>query len=119
MENKYSYSTAADYARMTGFHRTTIVEWIKAGKLGVFNQKNKKPNAHWKICQKDMKRKVVVALKSQKPYPKHGKSYSDTELYVLMNNQHLPAKTIAKMIGRNERSVRIKLCRMQKANGRN
>ena len=114
--NRYDYSTAADYARLTGFDRTTIAAWIKAGKIGARgrHKKTKPKNSHYKISECEFRPGRIAAAKAKKPYPKHGKTYSAAELHVLQNNEHLSAHTIAFMIGRNENSVRIKRCRMRR-----
>jgi len=105
----YRYDSACEYARECGFHRTTVVEYIKKGILKA--RKNPGRSGRYKLS--------VWAnpqpSKFKKPYPKHSKNYSGTEIYILLNNKDKPAKVVAKMIGRNANSVRIKRCRLRKA----
>ena len=109
--NNYDYSTAADYARITGYHRTTIVERIKCGEISVVNKCGKKenPKRRWRISHKAMRR-----AQPEKPYPKHYARWTATEDYVLINNYGKPICILAEMLGRNANSVRIRLCRLRK-----
>lgn len=116
MENNYDYSTAADYARLIGYHRTTIVKWIKDGKLSVVNKtvksKKKNYNMHWKITNKSFQ--PCTISKHKKPYPKHYKHWSKEEIYILKNNLDKPASVLTEMLKRNENSIRIAKCRIKK-----
>ncbi len=114
MDNRYSHSTAADLARMTGYHRTTIVEWIRAGKVGAWGKATKSPNCHYKIYDKEFRPRNVERLKGGKPYPKHSKTYSNAEMYIMRNCAQLPARVVARMIGRSANAVRVKRCLMRK-----
>ncbi len=102
--SNYAYNTAAHMAREIGFHRTTVVEWIKIGNIGSF-KKMGSPNCNHKIPHYEFKPGRIQQLKNKKPYKKHNKTWSDSEIYVLKTNWNLPDNVIADMIKRNERAV--------------
>ena len=112
--NRYDYSTAADYARLVGYDRTTVMDWIRAGKIKAFSRVGKPKNSHYRICDYEFAPKKIAQIRAQKPYLKYKKPYSNTEKYIIQNNDHLTAKQIAKMINRNPNSVRVKRSRMRR-----
>lgn len=107
---KLEACTATDVAIEFEVDRSTILDWLYAGKI---RAKKHEPGHHWKIYNLEVKRlKKEGAF--QKPYPKWSRNYSETERHVIINNKDKPAAYIAKLIGRNANSVKIMRCRMRK-----
>lgn len=110
--NDYDYSTAADYARASGYHRTTIVKWIKLGKIAAVNKtvksKKKNRNKHWKIAHKS------IMFPVKKPHHNQGRSWSSAEKYILKNNLHLQVAELEKIIHRSRNAIKIMKCRIKK-----
>lgn len=104
----YQYDSAAEYARECGLDRTTIVQYIKEGILKAHKSPGR--GGRYKLHVKANPH----PSKLKKPYSKYSKAYSETEIYILLNNKGKPAKVVAKMIGRNANSVKIKRCRLRK-----
>lgn len=102
------YDSAAEFAREARVHRTTVVAWIKKGIIQ--GHKGRERNCTWKMSFKEN----INPKKLKKKYDKYSKPYTDLEVYILKNNKHLSSKVIAKMINRNENSVKIKRCRLRK-----
>jgi hypothetical protein len=50
----------------------------------------------------------------KKSYDKWSKTYSQDEIYIILNNKNKSNKYLANLIGRNENSVNIKRCRLRK-----
>jgi hypothetical protein len=86
------FKTSADYARLYGIDRSTVLRHSQAHKIGHI----------WQIDN----------IKYHKPYPKYSKSYSADEISFIRNHPYWPAQEIADKIGRSANSVRIKKCRM-------
>lgn len=99
-----TYNTPADLARQTGYNRTTIVEWIKKGKVKGHKSKKSK---NWRIRLSEFSRVKPKCAK-------HGKTWSKIEIYILENNTHLNVNTLAKMLGRTPKAVACKKCRLKK-----
>lgn len=101
------FDSAAEFARECGVHRTTVVEWIKNGKLKAYKMREGK--THYKLPEQNAKIKNL-----RPPYPKYYKWYTETEIYILINNKHLSNSEMAKMLKRSENSVCIKRCRLRR-----
>ena len=112
--NKYDYSTAAAFAREVGYDESTVLDWIKAGKVKAYGRKSKPAGAHCKIYNYEFRPSNIARIRAQKPYPKHNKPYSDTEIIVLCMYRHLTARQLAEMIGRNKCSVKAMRRRLRR-----
>lgn len=102
------FDSAAEYARECGVHRTTVVEWIKKGKIKACKRDGE--HQPHKIPEKEKKK--IKDLKA--PYPKHYQRYTSSEIYIMVNNKHLTNQEMGKMLKRSENSVCIKRCRLRK-----
>lgn len=91
---KPQYRTSADYARLYGIDRSTVLRHAQASKIGYVWQ--------------------VSSIKYHKPYPKFSTSYSEDEISFIRNHPFWTAAEIAKKIGRTANSIRIKKSRIQK-----
>ena len=111
MTNRYDYSTAAALAREIGYDRSTVADWIREGKIKAFSRAR---TTHYKIFDYEFKPANLKRLKQQKPYPKHKKPYSETEVYILRHCQSLTARQIATILCRNVTSVRVKRSRLRR-----
>lgn len=108
------YNTAADLARLTGMCRTTIVAKIKKGCIPAYKKVGAR-RAHWHIQKCALEKNFIKRLKQERPYEKYSKTYTDAEIYIIKNNEHLTNAELAKMLKRNKNSVAIKRCRLRKA----
>jgi len=103
-----SYCTAADLARETGYHRTTVAAWIKAGK--VKSVKKEKANSHYRIYLKYFKKGFIGSLR--KADMKHGKWWTATEIFVLRNNMNKDmGAMVAILPHRTQNAIAIKRTR--------
>jgi transposase len=105
---KNACNSAQAFAREVGVHRTTVVEWIKKGRVKALPHKK---GERWYIGEKQFGKDNVERLK--KPYPKYSKPYSEAELHVIRNATE-DIKTVAKMLGRSPNAIKIKRHRMRK-----
>lgn len=105
-----NYQTLADFARLVGVDRTTVLAWIRSGKIKSKKKDNSKKrhklNEHyfWHNPQKTIR-------EFKKPYPKYGMPWSETEMFVLTNWTGTDEQ-LAKAIGRSVNAVRIKRSRL-------
>ena len=110
--NPYAYSSAADYARLSGYDRSTIYDWIRQGKISVRNKtyksKKKNRNCKWKISHYEMMRPKI------KENPKWKTTWKPYEVKILKDNMNLDIDTLSRMIGRTKNAVKIKKCRLKR-----
>lgn len=108
--DKTNYQTLADFARLVGVDRSTVLAWVRAGRI-----KTTKKNPHSKKRHRlNEERFYHDSWKPfLKPYPKYSTSWSETELYV-MRNWTGTDEQLAKAVGRSVNAVRIKRSRINK-----
>lgn len=94
------FDSAAEYARECGRHRSTIINWIKEGKINQQNI-NRGKKQYYKIPEYEIKK--IEEFK--KEYLKKYTWYTEVEDYIIINNKDKPNRVIAEMIKRDERSV--------------
>jgi predicted transcriptional regulator len=88
------YHTAADFARLLGVDRSTVLRHATARKEG----------RTWRIDE----------IHYRKKYPKFSKAYTEDEIEFIRSHPYWTAQKIAERIGRTACSVRIKKCRLKK-----
>lgn len=105
--DRSNYQTLADFARHVGVDRTTVLAWVRSGKI----QSRKKNNSkkHHRLNESLFCRYSVK--KFAKPYPKYSTTWSETEMYVLRNWTGTDEE-LAKAVGRSVNAVRIKRSRL-------
>lgn len=111
----YSAHSATYMAQETGFHRTTIAEWIKSRKIKAASKP--KPNSRYRIYNYEFNASKLNELRGLKPTKNHDKTWSATEVYILKCNMHLSDKEIARMIKRTPGAIKIKRCRLNMNTG--
>lgn len=102
-------NTAQDLARAVGVHRTTVVDWIKKGRITAMPHKK---GRRWYISERRFRQAHIERLK--KPYPKYSKSYSQAEIATLLAFPDKSDAVLAKMLGRSENAIHIKRWRLRK-----
>lgn len=103
-------NNAQSFAREVGVDRTTVVNWIKKGRIKA--AKHKKGD-WWYIGESQFKEENINRLK--KPYPKYSIPYSEAEIFIIKNAQPKDINIVAKRLGRTPNAIRIKLHRMRKS----
>lgn len=103
------FKSAAEFARECGVDRSTVLRWIKLGKVKTKN-KAKPKGSHYKIPESQAK--LIKQLK--KPYPKWQKCWSRAEENLILLSPHLKNKQIAEIIGRSYGSVRVHKTHMRR-----
>lgn len=108
---KSNYQTLADFARLVGVDRTTVLAWVRSGRIKSRKPKTAPKNQHHRL------KEVLFYIAPRKnlaefakPYPKYSTTWSRTELYVL-HNWTGTDEGLAKAVGRSVNAVRIKRCR--------
>lgn len=105
--DKTNYQTLADFARLVGVDRTTVLAWVRSGRLKSKKKSNSKKrhrlNEHL-FCR-------YSARNFMKPYPKYSTTWSETDIYVLLNWTGTDEQ-LAKAVGRSVNAVRIKRSRL-------
>ena len=104
-----NYQTLADFARLVGVDRTTVLSWVRKGKIK--SQKGKSSSHKWHKLNKMIF--VNNSYKFKKPYPKYSTTWSKDEIYILSNWTGTDEQ-LAKRLKRSVNSVRIKRCRERK-----
>lgn len=105
--DRTNYQTLADFARRVGVDRTTVLAWVRSGRI---KSKKKDNSKKWHrlndrlFYRTDIKRFL-------KPYPKYSNPWSDTEIYVLRNWTGTDEQ-LAKAVGRSVNAIRIKRSRL-------
>ncbi len=102
-----NYQTLADFARLVGVDRTTVLAWVRSGKIKSSKKDNSKKRHRLNECL-FYKRSLK---KYQKRYPKYSKPWEETEIYVLMNWTGTDEQ-LAEAVGRSVNAVRIKRSRL-------
>lgn len=102
-----NYQTLADFARLVGVHRTTVLAWVRSGKLKSRKKNNSK---QWHRLNEAIFYKYERE-RFRKPYPKYSTPWSETEIYVLRNWTGTDEQ-LAKAVGRSVNAVRIKRSRL-------
>lgn len=102
-----NYQTLADFARHVGVDRTTVLSWVRKGKIK--SQKKNNGKRHHRLNEELFY--AVSADRYKKPYPKYSTTWSETELCVLRNWTGTDEQ-LAKAVGRSVNAVRIKRCRL-------
>lgn len=109
--DRTNYQTLADFARIVGVDRSTVLAWVRSGKIKSNKNGNGK-NRHrlreelfWKSKDEYLRKKYG------KPYPKYSTTWSETEIYVLRNWTGTDDE-LAKAVGRSVNAVRIKRSRL-------
>lgn len=105
--DKANYQTLADFARRVEVDRTTVLAWVRSGRIKSRKKGNSK--RHHRLCEHLFYR--YSADKFKKPYPKYSTTWSETEIYV-MQNWTGTDEQLAKAIGRSVNAVRIKRSRL-------
>lgn len=106
-----NYETLADYARLIGVDRTTILYWVRKGKIKSQKDKHAPANKRHRLSKTLF---TVNVEKFKKPYPKYSTTWSDAEIYTL-NNWTGTDEQLAKRLGRSVNAVRIKRYRERNA----
>jgi len=96
-----SYCTAADMARETGYHRSTVVGWIKAGRIR--SVKKRTSRSVYRIYQKYFATGFIKKLK--KSDRRHGTTWTAAELCVLGNNMGKGLDSLTAMLPGRTRSA--------------
>lgn len=108
-----NYQTLADFARLVGVDRTTVLAWVRSGRI---KSKKKSNSKKWHRLGETMlyeyKRETLIK-RFGKPYPKYGTVWSETEIYVLRNWTGTD-EGLAKAVGRSVNAVRIKRSRLER-----
>lgn len=102
-----NYQTLADFARRVGVDRSTVLAWVRSGKIKSRKKDNSK--RHHRLCEHLFYR--YSADKFKKPYPKYSTAWSETEIHV-MRNWTGTDEQLAKAVGRSVNAVRIKRSRL-------
>lgn len=109
-DDNANYQTLADFARLVGVHRSTVLDWVRKGKLKSPKKDNSKKHHRlneYLFCSSLIK-------KYKKPYPKYSNPWSETEIYVLRNWTGTDEQ-LAKAVARSVNAVRIKRTRLSPA----
>ena len=106
--DKTKYQTLADFARHVGVDRTTVLAWVRSGRLK--SRKKGKSKKRHRLNEELFYK--WSAEKYRKPYPKYSTTWNDTEIYVLKNWTGTDEQ-LAKAVGRSVNAVRIKRCGIQ------
>ena len=102
-----NYQTLADFARHVGVDRSTVLAWVRSGKIKSRKRDNSKK--HHRLNEELFYN--VSARNYQKPYPKYSTTWSETEIYILRSWTGTDEQ-LAKAVGRSVNAVRIKRCRL-------
>ena len=102
-----NYQTLADFARLVGVHRTTVLAWVRSGKI----KSKKKGNSKKRHRLNERIFYHCSTKKFIKPYPKYSTTWSETEIYILRNWTGTD-EGLAKAVGRSVNAVRIKRSRL-------
>lgn len=108
--DKTNYQTLADFARRVGVDRTTVLAWVRSGKI----KSRKKDNSKKRHRLNEELFYNVSAKHYKKPYPKYSTTWSETEIYVLRNWTGTDEQ-LSEAIGRSINAVRIKRSRINAA----
>lgn len=105
--DKTHYQTLADFARLVGVDRTTVLAWVRSERI----KSRKKDNSKKRHRLNEELFYNVSYKHYKKPYQKYSTTWSETEIYVLRNwtgtDEHL-----AQAVGRSVNAVRIKRSRL-------
>lgn len=109
-DDNSNYQTLADFARLVGVHRSTVLNWVRSGRIE--SRKSKKE------FNRKKRHKLNEALfyrvdkrKFMKPYPKYSTTWSATEIYTLRSWTGTDEQ-LAKAVGRSINAVRIRRSRL-------
>lgn len=105
--DKTNYQTLSDFARLVGVDRTTVLSWVRSGRLKSRKKDNSKK--HHRLNEELFYNRSVKKYK--KPYPKYSNTWSKTEIYILRSWTGTDEQ-LAKAVGRSVNAVRIKRCRI-------
>lgn len=105
--DKVNYQTLADFARRVGVDRTTVLAWVRSGRI---NSRKKNNSKKWHRLNENLFVRYG-AKKFMKPYPKYSTTWSETEIYVLRNWTGTDEQ-LAEAVGRSVNAVRIKRSRL-------
>ena len=105
--DKTNYQTLSDFARLVGVHRTTVLAWVKNGKI--ISTKKYNSNKWHRLNDRLFYRTDIKRF--LKPYPKYSTPWSETEIYILRNWTGTDAQ-LAKAVGRSINAVRIRRSRL-------
>lgn len=108
--DKTNYQTLADFARFVGVDRTTVLAWVRSGRIE--SRKSKKEfnrKKRHKLNENLFYR--VDKIKFMKPYPKYSTTWSAAEIYTLRSWTGTDEQ-LAKAVGRSVNAVRIKRSRL-------
>lgn len=106
-----NYQTLADFARLIGVHRTTVLAWVRSGKIKSKKKSNsKKRHRLGETMFYEYKRETLIE-RFGKPYQKYSNPWSEAEIYVLRNWTGTDEQ-LAKAVGRSVNAVRIKRSRL-------
>lgn len=106
-----NYQTLADFARLVGVHRTTVLAWVRSGKLKSQKKSNNKKRHRLDETMLYKCKRETLVKRFGKPYPKYSNPWSETEIYVLRNWTGTDAQ-LAKAVRRSVNAVRIKRSRL-------
>lgn len=108
-EKKGFYLTAQDLARELNVDRGTIISRIEKGEVQALNRHRK--GEPYRIPESEAKRFKKTFVR---PYKKWRKRWTETEIYILLNNKDKTNKCLAEILGRNEKSIKIMKTRLRK-----
>ena len=106
-----NYQTLADYARYCGVDRSTVLAWVRSGRIKSRKKDNSKK--HHRLNEELFYHNGPKYMGFKKPYPKYSTSWSETEIYVLKSWTGTDEQ-LAKAIGRSVNAVRIKRSRIKR-----
>lgn len=108
--DKTNYQTLADFARLVGVDRTTVLAWVRKGKI-ISRKSQKRQNSKKRHKLNETLFYQHSAEKFKKPYPKYSTTWSETEIYVLRSWTGTDEQ-LAEAVGRSVNAVRIKRSRL-------
>jgi len=103
-----SYDSATELARDISKDTKTVIAMLNKG---IFQVLKHRKQQRYRI--RNITEQQIEDLK-RKPYQNHYKRWSVAENYVLINFRDKPDKVLAKMLKRNENSIRIQRCKLKK-----
>jgi excisionase family DNA binding protein len=102
------YMTAQELSREIKVHRTTIMDMVKKGKIKTLKHDK---GERYRIPADEASR---VIKNHVRPYEKWYRNWSETEIYIMVNNKNRSSKYIAELLKRNINSVKIEKSRLRK-----
>jgi len=105
---RLTYCTAADMARVTGYDRSTVLDWIRCGKVRA--RKRLRPYAHHRIFAKYFRSEFINKVKKTNPHSETW--WTDAELYILRSNIDEKISALERLIPhRTKTAIKVKRTR--------